>query len=289
MHDSLIVMMMSSTKTYKYRIFCFLSAMIITYGGIVANATVNQPAVNKATIFDTVAVNSSAVPSAECESTHSSEREEGLVGRLVSYMKARNYQLDKAPGRVNIVYIEGACRDGRPNRDESDIFNDRRILLKYEDGVPQIVGNWLSTTEPGTYYTRNPLQKAGAAMIAFAQHKNSWGVGDHTGPSGRNTHEGLIQRRPVGFHRDSNRDGLRNSNEPVQTGSPGLNQHQGAGSSRQIGRNSAGCPVGWNPEGHIEFMSIVKSDPRYVNNRNYLFTTTFINGDELAEEQPIIE
>jgi hypothetical protein len=43
-----------------------------------------------------------------------------------------------------------------------------------------------------------------------------------------------------------------------------------------------GYLVGRRRQGHKEFMAIVKSDRRYQLNKNYIFVTTVIAGDDLT-------
>jgi hypothetical protein len=224
-----------------------------------------------------------AKPSGECEEIgDDDEKKDLLAKKLVRYMKSKNYNVSSGKEQYNIVYIEGACADGTPNADEFDVYNDRRIIFKFVDGDPKIIGNWLATTEPGEYYTNNPPlgRSVGVARISFGQYPNSYKIGPHTGPGGdRYTHEGQLEIGKVTITRDINRDGMR-TGDPVSTGNYGLNQHRGNNKSdKKIGRDSAGCLVGWSREGHTEFMDIIKRDTRYINNSGYKFTTTILNGD----------
>jgi hypothetical protein len=81
-------------------------------------------------------------------------------------------------------------------------------------------------------------------------------------------------------YRDRNKDGFR-TGDPIVTGSDfGVNQHWG-GNDPHVNGWSAGCLVGQSTKGHLEFMKIIKSDPRYQANNNYVFLTTIIPGDKL--------
>ena len=102
-------------------------------------------------------------------------------------MERKGYQVDRGPGELNIVYVEGMNPDGTPNADEANKWNDLRLVIRFEGGVPKIVGEWAATTEPGRYWTENPISPLGAARIEFGQYK-SWQVGMH-----RNNHEALVQ------------------------------------------------------------------------------------------------
>jgi hypothetical protein len=67
----------------------------------------------------------------------------------------------------------------------------------------------------------------------------------------------------------------------------GINQHWGGDSPVDaVGRWSAGCLVGRTRDGHREFMEIVKDDPDYRRNPNYVFSTTVIPGDDLVKRFP---
>jgi hypothetical protein len=231
----------------------------------------------------------SSLPSQDCAKLGTNqEKRSRLAQGIVHYMNSKSYKVSKGENEYNIIYIEGACPDGTSNADELDSYNDRRIILEFVNGEPKIKDHWLATSEPGKYYTDHPLNSRGAARIEFGQYKNTWRVGPHTGPSGYNTHEGLIQVGNVVVRRDINHDGKR-TGDPIEKGNFGLNQHRGDGNpSKIIGRGSAGCLVGWDPTGHTDqFMDILKSDARYRKNSNYLFSTTIINGDDFSEKESI--
>lgn len=200
-------------------------------------------------------------------------------------MKTKEYVVFREAQEFNIVYIEGACADGTANKDEENLYNDRRIVFTFVGDQPKIVGNWLATTEPGTHYIKKPLAVNAAAMFSFDQHKSAWKVGIHQGPSGGSAkYEGLVQEKPVAITRDINHDGKRSKGEEKVTGNYGLNQHKGSGkSNRIVDRDSAGCLVGKSPQEHEDFMNILKTDTRYKQNHNFLFTTTIIDGDRFAE------
>jgi hypothetical protein len=285
--------MINSRKISRQIIaFCFTLIICITGDKILALSTSNLFSSGQNSIYPyndsrgVIAAN--AKPSSECEEIggDDDEKKDLLAKKLVRYMKSKDYNVSSRKEQYNIVYIEGACADGTPNADEFDVYNDRRIVFKFVDGEPKIVGNWLATTEPGEYYTNNPPlgRSVGVARISFGQYPDSYKIGPHTGPGGdRYTHEGQLEVGKVTITRDINRDGLR-TGDPVSTGNYGLNQHRGNNKSdKRIGRDSAGCLVGWTREGHTEFMDIIKRDTRYTKNSAYKFTTTILNGDWFGE------
>ena len=202
----------------------------------------------------------------------------GLTARVLGALQRRGYWIARGPGTANIVYVEGLNIDGSANENTPNVFNDLRMVIKVApNGVPNIEGAWEATTEPGRHYTQYPLDRGGAARIAFGQHK-AWSVGFH-----RNDHEGLVQTDDVAFYRDLNKDFSREGDRLI-IGMIGLNQHWGYDLPRgDIGHSSAGCLVGRTPQGHREFMKIIKADPRYEVSRGYKFMTTVIPASALTE------
>ena len=67
--------------------------------------------------------------------------------------------------------------NGTENDDRPNHFNDLRIIIAFNEAFrPVIEGIYLATTEPGFYYTDNPMNAKGAARIAFGQY-TAWQVG----------------------------------------------------------------------------------------------------------------
>jgi len=205
--------------------------------------------------------------------------------RILRYMRKRGYFIASSPDMFNIVYVEGVDADGRPNLDLFDQWNDRRCVIRIlPGGEPEMVVNDLATTEPGKYHTQNPSVAQGVARIAFGQYK-AWRYGFH-----KSIYPALVQTGKVRLHRDMNKNFVRDASDFIDVGSNfGINQH----STRfnlfptTVNEFSAGCLVGHRYNYHLSFLHIVKQDYRYVNNTNYRFITTVINGDKLLAEEPI--
>ncbi len=198
-----------------------------------------------------------------------------LASRIVRYMLDQGYFVSAGPSRYNIIYLEGADKNGSPNNDRFNEWNDRRIVIEILGNTPQIVGNWLATTEPGATYTYNPMNPGGAFRIAFGQYR-AWTFGLH----GRRQYPALVQCSAVSGYRDKNRDGTR-TGDTLVTGVFGVNQHHGY-DMQFVDAASAGCLVGQSIEGHQAFMKLLRGDRRYQVNSNYVFYTTIIPADKLA-------
>jgi hypothetical protein len=204
-----------------------------------------------------------------------------FAGRLVAAAQKAGYWLCRHPDCVNIVYVEGMDSDGKPNSNAPNEFNDVRVLLRINRaGNPDIAVCWDATSEPGRYYVLvKKLDPRGAARIAFGQYK-AWAVGTHM--AGRpSAHEALVQTGAVRVFRDLNADFVRTGDD-VFEGVFGINQHWGYDLPKSdLGRASAGCLVGRTKAGHREFMSLCKSDPRYLANNGYRFMTAVLQAAEV--------
>ena len=207
-----------------------------------------------------------------------------FASRIIKYMQLRSFWFARLPDFLTIVYVEGTDENGKPNADEFNKFNDRRIVLSIDKGKPKILLNVLGTTEPGKFFTDNPENAGGAARIAFGQYK-SWRVGIHK--AGKPTaHEALVQVANLTVYRDLNKDGKR-TGDKLDVGSGfGINQHSGHNAdTNNIGKASAGCLVGRSTDEHKLFMKLVKIDPRFKKASNgYRYMSTIIDGGDLKDK-----
>ncbi|MET0606338.1 MAG: peptidoglycan-binding protein [Beijerinckiaceae bacterium] len=201
------------------------------------------------------------------------------IDAVIKHLAADGSFICRHPDCWNIVYIEGMDASGALNSDIPNQFNDARVLFALDDnGVPQFKA-WEATTEPGEFYTLNPMSSEGAARIAFRQFK-SWAVGQHLAEK-TTGHEALVQVKPVTVHRDFNKD-FKRTGDRLDRGIFGVNQHAGYDApATDIKNTSAGCLVGRLKQGHRDFMTLVKQDARYKVNKAYNFVTAIIPGDRL--------
>lgn len=199
-----------------------------------------------------------------------------LASRLVTAMKRKGYTVETNPGHVNIVYVEGMSPNGTVNDNKPNQFNDSRFVIQFEGSVPKIVGAWEATTEPSGHWTRNPMNSKGAARIKFGQY-TAWKVGVHSG-----SHEALVQRGPVTVCRDLNKD-FKRAGDREDAGLFGINMHWGYDLAvDDLGTSSAGCLVGRTKAGHRAFMEIVKADPRYEEDSQFMFTAAILPASEVT-------
>lgn len=177
----------------------------------------------------------------------------------------------------NIVYLEDIKDPDtwEPTSGVLDTWDDARCIIT-RDG--EILLSCEATTEPGKYYTDNPLNPGGAFRIAFGNYQDAWQIGDHKGQMA------LVQCGDIKGHRDLNQDGIRTGDKIVVGSDFGVNQHttsrEPGAAPELVGRYSAGCLVGRYSTTHYEkFMKICQGTGlRY-------FDTTIIAADEFAAWQ----
>jgi hypothetical protein len=203
-----------------------------------------------------------------------------LAGHVIQYMVAKGYNISYHPDTYNIVYLEGINLDGTENNDEMNVFNDLRMVIQIDEmGVPQILGKWEATTEPGFFDTTNHFNPKGAPRIKFGQYK-AWRIGTHN-PSLSYQIPALLQEEDASVFRDGNEDGFR-TGDYLDTGLFGINQHHAQDSPlKDVGHFGQETLVGRTESGHVEFMNIIMQDIRYKLNAEYLFETAIIAGDDL--------
>ena len=199
--------------------------------------------------------------------------------KVIAYMNRHGFWICRHPGAVNIVYLEGVDPDGTVNSDRPNVFNDLRMAFVIDETGTPVISSWEGTTEPGIFWTMNPMNPRGAARIAFGQYK-AWAVGIHLRGKA-SAHEALVQVAEVTVHRDLNKD-FKRLNDRVETGLFGINQHWGYDAQKDdLGNTSAGCLVGRTKKGHREFMAMLKSDPRFLASPSYKFVAAVLPGDEV--------
>ena len=201
--------------------------------------------------------------------------------KIVAHMEQKGYQLFRQPGEINIFYVEGADLDGTPNSDEQDRFNDLGLLLHFHDtGTPETIHRAVCTTEPGTLatFSAQAMQLGGVARVQLIQYLNCWQFGFHkSNPS----HPALVQCAPILVHRDRNRDFKRTS-DPLMP-AWGINHHgtRPGYVAKVVGMFSLGCSVRLHWKDQLEFIELLRTDPRYVANPGFRFSATYLDGGKV--------
>jgi len=206
--------------------------------------------------------------------------------RIIRYMMSQNWRIADGLRERNIVYFEGANLNGIPNANRLDEWNDFRCLISFDPKsgkkVPYFaMSPQVATTEPGRHYTVNPMNPNGAFRIALGQHQDAWVHGTH----GHDAHPALVQVGMLGHYRDLNKDGSRAGDKFFRSDDNYVNQHWSYTGPSSVGRSSAGCLVGLDHGRHIQFIDLLRKDPRYMANRWFRYDTTIIDAADFARSQ----
>ena len=174
---------------------------------------------------------------------------------------------------VNIVGI----RNSETHGVVTNRFDDT-LTISYKD----LNGNWIyneykATTDPGSHWEKNLLNKDGVAILKPGQYRGSHKLGLHQGK-----YEALRQKSPVKVYRDDNKDGDYDLiEENVQEGIFGINIHKAgrrAEGSTQVDKWSAGCQVFSKESDFNEFMDVCRKASDIWGNS---FTYTLIESKDI--------
>ena len=160
---------------------------------------------------------------------------QGLYSKenLKKVLLAKGYEIDARPFFVNLIGIRNI--EGRQN-----FFDDTLVAMIYKPTGLEIY-HYNVTTEPSTFYLKNPINSKGTGIVAEGFYKNCWRVGLHKG------HEALVQVRPITVHRDNNHDEVYDLETPTESGIYGINCHgrfydgKSLDTNPQINKWSAAC------------------------------------------------
>lgn len=159
-------------------------------------------------------------------------------------------QIQKAVESKGYKWFEGGDYNlnivGIRNSDTGGVVTNRfddKVTVSYSIGGEMMYHEFDATTDPGSHWEKNLLNKDGVAILKPGQYRGSHMIGLHQGK-----YEALRQKKPVKVYRDNNKDGKYDLNEEnVHEGIYGINIHRATanegGKSTQIDKWSAGCQV----------------------------------------------
>lgn len=187
---------------------------------------------------------------------------------IINALETKGYKTFLRPYELNIVGIRS--NDFTPNT-----FNDTiNVLFKDEHGGWQH-HSFPATTDPGTYWLKNPANPQGTAILKAGQYVNSHIIGMH-----RDKYLALIQRGLLTVIRDAKRDGSLDFNGKEETGYFGINLHRAMekGVTKYIDKFSAGCQVFASTDDFTLFMQQCDRHRQLYGNS---FTYTLLQQDDL--------
>jgi hypothetical protein len=188
-----------------------------------------------------------------------------ILRKMIAILKSKGYDIYTKPYELNIVGLRS--KSTTPNRFDDEIHVFYKVnAFKWKYHV------FKATTDPGTFWLKQPMQAQGTAILDAGQYKNSYQLGLHRGQ-----YLALVQRKPVLIIRDYNRDAVLDFNNGEKTkGIYGINIHRAnrQGTTLSVNKNSAGCQVFEKAEEFLFFLSLCQKHKSLYGNS---FTYTLID------------
>lgn len=190
--------------------------------------------------------------------------------QLLEAMERKGYRVFAgAKGHdLNIVGVRTA--DNRANT-----FNDWVTVFYKQNGVWNFFA-FPATTDPGTYYRKNPQNVRGTAVMKPGRYPGAYKVGIHAG------YKALQQKGNITVYRDNNKDEVIDTTGMVEdTGIHAVNIHRAnrVRASTQVDKWSAGCQVLQDPD-HFDFLMALCD--RAVENWDNSFTYTLLEERDIS-------
>ena len=173
---------------------------------------------------------------------------------------------------LNIVGVRNSATEGKVTNKFDDC-----LTLSYNLDGKEVFHCFAATTDPGTHWVENVLNKDGVAILVPGQYRGSHKIRKHQG-----RYDALCQKKELKVYRDKDmNDEYDLLEENVHEGIYGINIHK-AGSrsagSTQVDKWSAGCQVFSKEDDFYDFMNVMyKSRDRWGNS----FTYTLINSNDI--------
>lgn len=154
---------------------------------------------------------------------------------------------------------------------DENTFDDVIGVAYIDESGSEIVKTYPATTDPGSYWLKNPLNKNGTAILVPGQYRGVYKTDLHAGK-----YSALCQRGgKVKVYRDGDRDTKHDmKEETIQEGRFGINIHRSNpySESYQIDKWSAGCQVFKRVADFHEFMNLVKMEEKIHGNDTHTYT-----------------
>lgn len=196
-----------------------------------------------------------------------------MLAAIVNAIRFKTYQVYTRPYELNIVGL----------RTESTIPNqfDDEIHVFFKNNANQWVHYiFPATTDPGTYWLKNPMHPQGTAILKQGQYEGAYQIGLHRGK-----YYALVERKPVTVIRDYDRNAVLDFlNGRPDTGMFGINIHRASvnGTTKTVDNYSAGCQVLANINDFNLLMQLAEKHRQLYGNS---FTYTLIDKRAIAREE----
>lgn len=198
-----------------------------------------------------------------------------MISEVTALAKRKGYVIYDKPYQLNIWGFRS--KNTTPNAFDDEIHVFTNISKEGKPVWAYMV--FKCTTDPGTYWLRNPVNPQGTAILNPGQYENAYQLGLHQGK-----YKALVQTgAKVSVTRDYDRDAVLDfNNGKTATGFFGINIHRAnkIGTTFTVDKHSAGCQVFKNEGDFDFFMKLCELHRSLHGNR---FTYTLV--DERMEER----
>jgi hypothetical protein len=188
-----------------------------------------------------------------------------MLSKIKALLKYKGYELFTRPYELNIVGLRSKSMKPNSFDDELHVFYKTKPL-HWEYHVFRI------TTDPGTFWLKNPMQPQGTAILTEGQNKKAYALGLHRGQ-----YKALVQVKPITIMRDYDRNAVLDFYNGKKTrGLFGINIHRAnrTGKTNSVDKNSAGCQVFENASDFDVFIKMCEKHRSLYGN---LFTYTLLD------------
>ena len=195
-----------------------------------------------------------------------------MLSRIKSILHSKGFVLYTRPYELNIVGLRSASTVA--NR-----FDDQIHVFYKTNGLLWNYHVYRATTDPGTFWLKNPMQPQGTAVLAQGQYVDAYQIGLHKGK-----YKALVQIKPVTVIRDYDRDAVLDFINGIRiTGMLGINIHRASktGTTVTVDKYSAGCQVFADTGDFDEFMDLCERHRQLYGNK---FTYTLIDFRSIRRE-----
>jgi len=192
------------------------------------------------------------------------------IDSVLAAMNSKGYKVFSGELNLNLIGV-------RNKNTRANTFNDAFCVLYQKSGEWQLE-QFKCTTDPGTYYRRNPVNVDGTAVVVPGQYRSLWTFGNHKG-----RYPALVQNKPITVYRDADEDDELDTNGQVQqTGYFGINCHRANAvrESSLVDKWSAGCQVLADPDDFDHLMGLCRLSE---NMWGHTFTYTLLTQEELTD------
>lgn len=195
---------------------------------------------------------------------------DNFTENIINELLRQGFFISRGENRNNIIYIRGCNLDGTQNNNSNHTYNDLRLILIVEhDGYTYIKNRWMCAIDFGERQIRNYQTNKELFQVVIPQQTWAWIIGLNVVSDCYQ--EGLAQVRPIAIYKISDNGDIIQDYKNL-----GINQY--GGNIGKIGRYCAEPLAGEGVKQHEEFIDILKTDVRYLVNKNYVFATSFLDG-----------